>query len=65
MSGQRIQMTGFLDPEVHRAAKQRAEAMKLSLSATVPDAAKESLLSSYRSDREKEILTAPSGTLLP
>ena len=58
MSGHRIQMTVFLDPEVHRAAKQRAEAMKLSLSATVADAAKESLLSSYRSDREKEILTA-------
>ena len=58
MSGHRIQITVFLDPEVHRAAKQRAEAMKLSLSATVADAAKESLLSSYRSDREKEILTA-------
>jgi hypothetical protein len=58
MSGHRIQMTVFLDPEVHRAAKERAEVMKLSLSATVADAAKESLLSSYRSDREKEILTA-------
>lgn len=58
MSGHRIQITVFLDPEVHRAAKQRAEAMKMSLSATVADAAKESLLSSYRSDREKEILTA-------
>ena len=58
MSGHRIQVTVFLAPEVHRAAKQRAEAMKLSLSATVADAAKESLLSSYRSDREKEILAA-------
>jgi hypothetical protein len=32
--------------------------MKLSLSATVAEAAKESLLSSYRSEREKEILKA-------
>jgi hypothetical protein len=51
-------MTVFLEPEVHRAAKQRAGEMKLSLSATVAEAAKESLLSSYRSDREKEILKA-------
>ena len=63
MNGHRIQMTVFLDPEVHRAAKQRAEAMKLSLSATVADAAKESLLSSYLSDREKEILTAAEWNL--
>lgn len=58
MSGHRIQMTVFLEAEVHRAAKQRAHEMKLSLSAVVADAAKESLLSSYRSDRETEILKA-------
>src|ERR1700722_8064163 len=58
MTRHRVQMTVFLEPEVHKAAKQRAGEMKLSLSATVAEAAKESLLSSYRSDREKEILKA-------
>lgn len=58
MSGHRVQVTVFLEPQVHQAAKQRAKDMKLSLSATVAEAAKESLLSSYRSDREKEILKA-------
>lgn len=58
MSGHRVQVTVFLEPEVHQAAKQRAKDMKLSLSATVAEAAKESLLSSYRSDREKEIIKA-------
>jgi hypothetical protein len=58
MSGQRVQVTVFLEADVHRAAKQRAGEMKRSLSATVAEAAKESLLSSYRSDREKEILKA-------
>ena len=56
MSGHRVQVTVFLEPQVHEAAKQRAGDMKLSLSATVADAAKESLLSSYRSERDKEIL---------
>lgn len=58
MSGHRVQITVFLEPQVHQAAKQRAKDMKLSLSATVAEAAKESLLSSYRSEREKEILKA-------
>lgn len=58
MSGHRVQVTVFLEPQVHQAAKQRAKDMKLSMSATVAEAAKESLLSSYRSDREKEILKA-------
>jgi hypothetical protein len=58
MNGHRVQVTVFLEPQVHQAAKQRAKDMKLSLSATVAEAAKESLLSSYRSDREKEILKA-------
>ncbi len=58
MNGHRVQVTVFLEPQVHQAAKQRAKDMKLSLSATVAEAAKESLLSSYRSEREKEILKA-------
>ena len=40
------------------AARQRAKEMKLSMSAVVADAAKESLLSAYRSEREQEILKA-------
>jgi hypothetical protein len=58
MTGHRIQVSVFLEPEVHKAAKQRAVEMKLSLSATVAEAAKESLLSSYRSERENQILKA-------
>ena len=58
MTGHRIQVSVFLEPEVHKAAKQRAGEMKLSLSATVAEAAKESLLSSYRSERENQILKA-------
>ena len=58
MSGHRIQLTVFLEPQVHQAAKRRAAEMKRSLSATVAEAAKESLLSSYRSERETEILKA-------
>jgi hypothetical protein len=41
-----------------QAAKQRSGEMKVSLSATVAEAAKESLLSSYLSEREQEILKA-------
>jgi hypothetical protein len=63
MSGHRIQITVFLEPQVHRAAKQRAGEIKLSLSATVAEAAKESLLSSYRSERETEILKATERNL--
>jgi hypothetical protein len=63
MSGHRVQVTVFLEPQVHWAAKQRAGEMKLSLSATVAEAAKESLLSSYRSERETEILKATERNL--
>jgi hypothetical protein len=58
MTGHRVQVSVFLEPEVHKAAKQRAGEMKISLSATVAEAAKESLLSSYRSERENQILKA-------
>lgn len=58
MKGHRIQLTVRLEPQVMQAARQRSSEMKVSLSATVADAAKESLLSSYRSEREQEILKA-------
>ena len=57
-SGHRVQVTVFLEAQVHQAAKKRAGDMKLSLSATIAEAAKESLLSSYRSERELELLKA-------
>jgi hypothetical protein len=63
MSVHRVQVTVFLEPQVHRAAKERAGEMKLSLSATVAEAAKESLLSSYRSERETETLKATERNL--
>ena len=56
--GHRVQVTVFLEPAVHQAARRRAAEAHLSLSATVAEAAKESLLSSYRSDRERELLRA-------
>jgi hypothetical protein len=58
MKEHRVQITVWLEPHVLQAAKQRAGEMKVSLSATVAEAAKESLLSSYRSEREQEILKA-------
>jgi len=58
MKGRRVQLTVRLEPQVMQAAKQRSGEMKVSLSATVAEAAKESLLSSYRSEREQEILKA-------
>lgn len=58
MKGHRVQLTVRLEPQVMQAAKQRSGEMKVSLSATVAEAAKESLLSSYRSEREQEILKA-------
>ena len=58
MKGNRVQVTVRLDPRVLQAAKQRASEMKVSLSAALAEAAKESLLSSYRSEREQEILKA-------
>jgi len=54
----RVQVTVRLEPRVLQAAKQRASEMKVSLSAALAEAAKESLLSSYRSEREQEILKA-------
>jgi len=53
-----VQVTVRLEPRVVQAAKQRAGEMKVSLSAALAEAAKESLLSSYRSEREQEILKA-------
>ena len=58
MKGNRVQVTVRLEPRVFQAAKQRASEMKVSLSAALAEAAKESLLSSYRSEREQEILKA-------
>jgi hypothetical protein len=58
VKGNRIQVTVRLEPRVLQAAKQRASEMKVSLSAALAEAAKESLLSSYRSEREQEILKA-------
>jgi hypothetical protein len=58
MKRRREQLTVRLDPQVMQAAKQRSLEMKGSLSSVVAEAAKESLLSSYRSDREQEILKA-------
>jgi hypothetical protein len=54
----KTQLSVFLEPQVLQAARQRAAEMKLSISAVVADAAKESLLSAYRSERELEILKA-------
>ena len=65
VGGHRVQVTVFLEPAVHRAAKRRAAEAHLSLSATVAEAAKESLLSSYRSDREQELLRRPTATSTP
>jgi hypothetical protein len=58
VKGNRIQVTIRLEPPVLQAARQRASEMKVSLSAALAEAAKESLLSSYRSEREQEILKA-------
>jgi hypothetical protein len=58
VKGNRVQVTVRLEPRVLQAAKQRASEMKVSLSAALAEAAKESLLSSYRSEREQEILKA-------
>jgi len=58
MSGRRVQLTVRLESDVVKAAKERAAHMKMSLSAAVAEAAKESLISSYRSERETEILKA-------
>jgi hypothetical protein len=61
--GNRVQVTVRLEPRVLQAARQRASEMKVSLSAALAEAAKESLLSSYRSEREQEILKAADRNL--
>ena len=58
MSERKTQLSVFLERQVLLAARQRAKEMKLSMSAVVADATKESLLSAYRSEREQEILKA-------
>jgi hypothetical protein len=52
------QVTIYLDPQLLQAARERSANMQLSLSAAIVDALKESLLSTYRSEREQEILKA-------
>ncbi|MGD0767248.1 MAG: hypothetical protein ABSB42_03395 [Tepidisphaeraceae bacterium] len=58
MSERKTQLSVFLEQQVLLAARQRAKEMKLSMSAVVAEAAKESLLSAYRTEREQEILKA-------
>jgi hypothetical protein len=58
VSERKTQLSVFLEQQVLLAARQRANELKLSMSAVVADAAKESLLSAYRSEREQEILKA-------
>jgi hypothetical protein len=58
VSERKTQLSVFLEQQVLLAARQRAKEMKLSMSAVVADATKESLLSAYRSEREQEILKA-------
>ena len=52
------QVTIYLDAQVLQAAKERSANMQVSLSAAIVEALKESLLSTYRSEREQEILKA-------
>jgi hypothetical protein len=52
------QVTIYLEPQLLQAAKERSTKMQLSLSAAIVDALKESLLLTYRSEREQEILKA-------
>jgi hypothetical protein len=58
VSERKTQLSVFLEQQVLLAARQRANETKLSMSAVVAEAAKESLLSAYRSEREQEILKA-------
>ena len=52
MNERKTQLSVFLEPQVLKAARQRAADMKQSMSHVVAEAAKESLLSAYRSERE-------------
>jgi len=58
MSERRIQLTVRVEAAVLKAAKERAGHMNTSVSAAIAEAAKESLLSSYRTERETKILKA-------
>jgi post-segregation antitoxin (ccd killing protein) len=53
-----VQVTIYLDAQLLQAAKERSANMQVSLSAAIVEALKESLLSTYRSEREQEILKA-------
>jgi post-segregation antitoxin (ccd killing protein) len=53
-----VQVTIYLDAQLLQAAKERSANMQVSLSAAIVEALKESLLSTYRTEREKEILKA-------
>jgi post-segregation antitoxin (ccd killing protein) len=53
-----VQVTIYLDAQLLQAAKERSVNMQVSLSAAIVEALKESLLSTYRSEREQEILKA-------
>jgi post-segregation antitoxin (ccd killing protein) len=53
-----VQVTIYLDAQLLQAAKERSATMQVSLSAAIVEALKESLLSTYRSEREQEILKA-------
>ena len=52
------QVTIYLDAQLLQAARERSANMQVSLSAAIVEALKESLLSTYRSEREQEILKA-------
>ena len=53
-----VQVTIYLDAQLLQAARERSANMQVSLSAAIVEALKESLLSTYRSEREQEILKA-------
>jgi hypothetical protein len=53
-----VQVTIYLDAHLLQAARERSASMQVSLSAAIVEALKESLLSTYRSEREQEILKA-------
>jgi post-segregation antitoxin (ccd killing protein) len=53
-----VQVTIYLDAQLLQAARERSANLQVSLSAAIVEALKESLLSTYRSEREQEILKA-------
>ena len=58
MRQQKIRFTVWLEPAVFDAAKARAQRGGLSVSVVLAQAARESLLEAYRSDRDAELLKA-------